>query len=241
MLAWLRTWRRSIGNGHASTYLTPRCLDPASARIPGRRPRRPIPGQGKATHCPPARRASSDSRRQRSLPTSAALPRNPSYKVSAACPSGAALPTLPQHPAPADAPDVLPQAETDRISKMPPTCRLEDHLAVPAELRRDANEWREGELQALADSVTVVWCTCQRLPQFVSRWSVRGALSEASSERYRGACAMITSAWFEQRMSWFPVGRLQVVLVPARFSPALCFSSCLTAGPCLLPSCTSTS
>ena len=58
-----------------------------------------------------------------------------------------------------------------------------------------------------------MWCTCQRLsPQFVPRWSPTPALSPESQARFSGASAMIVRGWFEQRMSWFPIPRLQVEL-----------------------------
>ncbi|GLC65370.1 hypothetical protein PLESTF_000285900 [Pleodorina starrii] len=60
--------------------------------------------------------------------------------------------------------------------------------------------------------VCLVWITLMLSPRSVKRWAKSAAVSEATLTQWRGFVAMIVNGYFERRMAWFPLDRLQLEL-----------------------------
>ncbi|GLI61152.1 hypothetical protein VaNZ11_003436, partial [Volvox africanus] len=60
--------------------------------------------------------------------------------------------------------------------------------------------------------VCLVWITLMLSPQSVKRWATTAAVSESTLTQWRGFVAMIVNGYFERRMAWFPLDRLQLEL-----------------------------
>ncbi|KAK9916974.1 hypothetical protein WJX75_009376 [Coccomyxa subellipsoidea] len=58
----------------------------------------------------------------------------------------------------------------------------------------------------------VVWITLMLAPsRTVVRWATKGVpVSDATLNLWRGFVSLILSAYFEKRMAWYPVDRLQL-------------------------------
>lgn len=55
----------------------------------------------------------------------------------------------------------------------------------------------------------LVWITLMLAPKSVVRWGVGSAVSEETLAIWKGFVSLIVNAYFEQRMSWYPIDRLQ--------------------------------
>ncbi|KAG2423223.1 hypothetical protein HXX76_015480 [Chlamydomonas incerta] len=60
--------------------------------------------------------------------------------------------------------------------------------------------------------VAVVWVTLALSPMSVKRWATVAAVSEPTLASWRGFVAMIVNGYFERRMAWYPLDRLQLEL-----------------------------
>ncbi|PNW87549.1 hypothetical protein CHLRE_02g141850v5 [Chlamydomonas reinhardtii] len=88
---------------------------------------------------------------------------------------------------------------------------------VAAALGRLAAEGRLAGLQDFdaaecVSLVAVVWVTLALSPMTVKRWATVAAVSEPTFASWRGFVAMIVNGYFERRMAWYPLDRLQLEL-----------------------------
>lgn len=60
--------------------------------------------------------------------------------------------------------------------------------------------------------ISIVWVTLMHSPKTVKRWSTARPVTEATYQQWGGFVGMIVNAYFEKRMSWFPIDRLQLEL-----------------------------
>ncbi|PNH06887.1 hypothetical protein TSOC_006682, partial [Tetrabaena socialis] len=60
--------------------------------------------------------------------------------------------------------------------------------------------------------VCLVWITLMLSPPSVKRWATVPAVSGPTLAQWRGFVAMIVDGYFERRMAWFPLDRLQLEL-----------------------------
>ncbi|KXZ42760.1 hypothetical protein GPECTOR_120g427 [Gonium pectorale] len=80
---------------------------------------------------------------------------------------------------------------------------------LPEEELRRLKGFDAAECLAL---VCLVWITLMLSPRTVRRWATASAVSEPTLKQWRGFVAMIVNGYFERRMAWFPIDRLQLEL-----------------------------
>ncbi|GIL58474.1 hypothetical protein Vafri_13602 [Volvox africanus] len=89
-----------------------------------------------------------------------------------------------------------------------------------ADVDEQLGQLSEDDLRQLKDfdaaeclaMVCLVWITLMLSPQSVKRWATTAAVSESTLTQWRGFVAMIVNGYFERRMAWFPLDRLQLEL-----------------------------
>lgn len=59
---------------------------------------------------------------------------------------------------------------------------------------------------------SLVWVTLMIGPQSVKRWASGSAVTEETLQTWRGFVSMIVNGYFDKRMAWFPLDRLQLEL-----------------------------
>lgn len=59
---------------------------------------------------------------------------------------------------------------------------------------------------------SIVWVTLMLSPKTVQRWSAGKAVSEETFQLWFGFVSMIVDAYFNKRMAWYPIERLQLEL-----------------------------
>lgn len=60
--------------------------------------------------------------------------------------------------------------------------------------------------------ISIVWLTLMQSPSSVKRWASGAAVSDETLQSWKGFVAMIVNGYFEKRMAWFPIDRLQLEL-----------------------------
>lgn len=58
-----------------------------------------------------------------------------------------------------------------------------------------------------------VWVTLMLLNKSVTRWSTASPLSEPTLAAWKGFVTMIVDGYFDKRMAWYPIDRLQLELL----------------------------
>ncbi|GIL81619.1 hypothetical protein Vretifemale_10630 [Volvox reticuliferus] len=89
-----------------------------------------------------------------------------------------------------------------------------------ADVDEQLGQLSEDDLRQLKDfdaaeclaMVCLVWITLMLSPQSLKRWATTAAVSECTLTQWRGFVAMIVNGYFERRMAWFPLDRLQLEL-----------------------------
>ncbi|GMH33722.1 hypothetical protein BSKO_01556 [Bryopsis sp. KO-2023] len=82
-------------------------------------------------------------------------------------------------------------------------------------LRRMISEYVDADADvsicssACLELSSIVWITLMLAPSSSVRWAVGEAVSEVTLREWKGFVSLIVDAYFNKRMSWYPVDRLQ--------------------------------